>query len=76
MGTEITTDDCVGITGFRVMLFGGYIFGVPEGGNCWNVLEDVLGSYKLSDIDEGGRYLPALTPGLHYCDASPRTLDN
>ena len=76
MGTEITTDDCVGITGFRVMLFGGYIFGVPEGGNCWNVLEDVLGSYKLSDIDEGGRYLLALTLGLHYCDASPRTLDN
>jgi hypothetical protein len=46
MGTEITTDDCVGITGFRVMLFGGYIFGVPEGGNCWDMLEDVLGSYN------------------------------
>lgn len=46
MGTEVATDDGFGGAGFRVVLFGGYVFGVPESGDCGDVSEDVLGSWR------------------------------
>ena len=44
MGTEVTTDDSVGVAGLGVMLFRGYVFGLPDSGDCWDVLEDFLSS--------------------------------
>jgi hypothetical protein len=77
MGTEVTAEEGGGITGLGVVLFGGYLFGVPERGDGGDMLEDILGSFGELDFWESGKggNLLALSRGLCCCDASPELSD-
>jgi hypothetical protein len=50
MRTEVPAEEGGGITGFGVVLLGGYLFGMPERGDGWDMLEDILGSFGELDF--------------------------